>query len=94
MNDVLAGKAGNVRAGPTDPAPLDDRNFPPFAGKSPGEKLTGLAAPEHEKVNFFNRRWGCEVFGRRKCVIGHELTPCGGDVSGARHPQDRESARG
>jgi len=53
VDDVLAGKAGNVGTGTADVTPLDDSRFLSSGSHVPGDVLAGFTATEHEKVVVF-----------------------------------------
>src|SRR5467141_141879 len=58
MDQVLAGQARDVRAGPAEPPPFDHRGPMARLGHRPGEVLPRLSAPQNEDLELFNvRHW-------------------------------------
>ena len=53
MHQVFARQARNVRAGPEDLLPLDDRYAFAFRAETPREKFAGGPAAEHDDVVVF-----------------------------------------
>src|SRR5215471_14971407 len=67
-NLVLAGQAGDVRAGAADPTALDDGSPPPRLRHVPSQQLAALSAAKDQHVKLFRSR--------------HELPPLAGAGNG------------
>src|SRR5437016_368987 len=56
MDDILAGKTGDVGARTSDIFSLNDGSLHPLPGQRPGDVFAGFAAAQHEEIVFFRLR--------------------------------------
>src|SRR5882762_8371726 len=56
MDDILAWKTSDVRAGASDIFSLNNGSLHPLFGQCPGEVFAGFAAAQHQEIVFF-RLW-------------------------------------
>src|SRR3989449_5252839 len=65
MDDILAGKTGDVGARTSDIFSLNDGSLHPLPGQRPGDIFAGFAAAQHEEIVFFRLRgWYTHGFSR------------------------------
>src|SRR5258708_14619358 len=73
MNNVLARKARNIRAGTSNVLPLKDNGLHPLFGHYPGDVLACFSAAEHKEIIFFRLRGWC--FHKSITECGHSAQP-------------------
>src|SRR6266446_2314430 len=59
MDDILAGKTGDVGARTSDIFSLNDASLHPLFGQCPGDVFAGFAAAQYEEIVFFRLRGWC-----------------------------------